>query len=567
MRQLILVLAYQISTLLQVSEIAKQQGDQSVSGDLLERALFSFGRSVHSSFPSALAEGKARLDFRRPENREFWLACWRYTSNLGQRGTWRTAYEWAKLLLSLEPEGDPYCVGLILDQLALRGGQGEHYTKLGACSLFQGQWARAPNVQISIALAEYKLKQAEKCRSTLSKALREYPWIFARLFQEINLSHIPKSIWGKQPRTEREKLESESYVTRAKDIWNTPENITLLVEVAESLDATSSGAVNDTPITLNEARHVLLSDTPALIAVLPRSFTTMKISSFDPLPPPDDLPSYNSTSFEDIHEPPSPTTEPLERETTLPQPSEETQEIRGLQSFFARIIPWLGSSAPANAVDRDSTIPGEENTEDLDRAVQEFGAPPEPLLARDAPFIQPQHDMEQQRQQQHYLDEQAEALVLQTSPPEGEQTEDSSRRLSDEELEWMMQHSNLRELMDNAPQPGIIRIDPNASMPPGLGPSTSAEPEAYDDERNQRWLAGQGMMRLRDFVERHGDDENVWLHDGSVDVTPVTEYAERVVLLEKRTTRNFILDYVLQQGTSSRVKELIVRFLEGQSGT
>ena len=49
---------YHVSTILQVSEIAKQQGDHSVSGDLLERALFTFGRSVNASFTNALSEEK-----------------------------------------------------------------------------------------------------------------------------------------------------------------------------------------------------------------------------------------------------------------------------------------------------------------------------------------------------------------------------------------------------------------------------------------------------------------------------------------------------------------------------
>ena len=34
---------------------------------MLERALFTFGRSVHSTFSANLASGKARMDFRRPE--------------------------------------------------------------------------------------------------------------------------------------------------------------------------------------------------------------------------------------------------------------------------------------------------------------------------------------------------------------------------------------------------------------------------------------------------------------------------------------------------------------------
>ncbi|KAF3491275.1 Nulp1-pending protein [Arthroderma uncinatum] len=59
---------YHISTLLQVSEIAKHQGDHAVSADLLERALFNIGRSAQSSFGNSLKEGKARLDFTIKEN-------------------------------------------------------------------------------------------------------------------------------------------------------------------------------------------------------------------------------------------------------------------------------------------------------------------------------------------------------------------------------------------------------------------------------------------------------------------------------------------------------------------
>ena len=81
---------YHISTLLQVSEIAKQESDHATSGDLLERALFSLGRAVHSTFAKNLSEGKARLDFNRPENREFWLASWKYMQNLSMRATSRS---------------------------------------------------------------------------------------------------------------------------------------------------------------------------------------------------------------------------------------------------------------------------------------------------------------------------------------------------------------------------------------------------------------------------------------------------------------------------------------------
>ena len=84
---------YHISTLLQCSEIFHHQRDFAIARDLLERALFSLGRSLHSSFQQKLAGGAARLSFRRPENREFFLCVWRYIKNLSQSGTWRTAEE------------------------------------------------------------------------------------------------------------------------------------------------------------------------------------------------------------------------------------------------------------------------------------------------------------------------------------------------------------------------------------------------------------------------------------------------------------------------------------------
>ncbi|SLM40847.1 Transcription factor 25 [Lasallia pustulata] len=397
MFQLLQFNPYHISALLQVSEIAKQQGDHSVSGDLLERALFSFGRSVHSSFSTALSEGKARLNFRRPENREFWLASWRYINNLGQRGTWRTTYEWAKLLLILDPERDPYSIRLILDQVALRGGQAEHFLSLTKRSSphWITTWNMSANVQTSSALAEYKLKHPEAARSSLRNAITNFPWLFTRLFQELNVGHIPKAIWGKVARTDRERFESEIYVTRAKDLWNTPEAISFLVEVAESLDDARGGPLRDDPITLNEARHVLLSDVPSLIALLPRNFTTMQTSAADPLPPPDNEPSYSAVS-PIIHRSLSATPVPLRQAgaENPPRIFTETErqairEYRELLDFFAHIVELIGNEgALADRPARDHT------TEDILAAIERSGVPLELVEQRGARMLELQQMLE-----------------------------------------------------------------------------------------------------------------------------------------------------------------------------
>lgn len=329
---------YHISTLLQVSEIAKQDRDHSTSGDLLERALFSFGRAVHSTFAKNLAEGKARLDFARPENREFWLASWRYMQNLSMRATWRTVYEWAKLLISLSPEDDPYAMWLAIDQYALRSRQDFDFLNMSRNPTFKHVHGNMPNVQLSQGLAEWRAGNKNKGQQALFTAIGRFPWVVARLMQELALDP-PPAIWGKEARTEKEKLHSELYATRAKDLWNTPETSALLVEVASAVPSeTPSAEVDDSDIATNEARHVLLSDTPSLIALIPRKFTAQILSSSDPLPPVDNNPSYTLT-----YSPSRPTN------TGAPSSRGETlRELHGLYDFFTNLFPWYRREGDAD---------------------------------------------------------------------------------------------------------------------------------------------------------------------------------------------------------------------------
>ncbi|KAJ5678704.1 hypothetical protein N7462_006948 [Penicillium macrosclerotiorum] len=280
---------YHISTLLQVSEIAKHQGDHAVSADLLERALFNIGRSAHSSFNSRLKEGQARLDFLQMANRELWLVGWRYIANLGMKGTWRTAYEWAKLLLSLN-DSDPYCIKLLIDHLALRGREYSHFVDLCTQTRFSRDWDNLPNIQCSLVMAYLRLNKPKECRQQLQRAMSRYPWIFNRLAQELDLHHIPKQIWGKMPPAGSHELLTELYISRAKDLWNTPETVSLIVEVADTLPDEPE-PIDPPDITLDIARHVVLSDIPKVTTHLPNRFVSGRMSASDPLPP------YESEAF------------------------------------------------------------------------------------------------------------------------------------------------------------------------------------------------------------------------------------------------------------------------------
>lgn len=395
MVQLLQYNPYHISTLLQVSEIAKQERDHTTSGDLLERALFSFGRAVHSTFSTNLAQGKARLDFRRPENREFWLASSRYMANLGMRSTWRTVYEWSKLLLSLDPTNDPYSISLVIDQYALRGRQPQNFLDLTNNPLFTTKWKPLPNIQLSRALALINTNQAAKGKQTLYTAIARSPWVVARLFQELNLDP-PPAIWGKTPRTDTEKLHTELYATRAKDLWNTPEASALLVEVSSALSSeVPEPPIVDTPITLDQSRHVLLTELPPLIALLPRSITAQITSSADPLPPKDDLKSYT----------PSSTSRSMQTRTAdaagagggrLGPAAENLRELQGLYRFFAELFPWFNP----NGEERDEGQVAQPSEEEIERRIAESGVSEQIVVQRTQRLMELQAGLVMMGQQQ-----------------------------------------------------------------------------------------------------------------------------------------------------------------------
>ncbi|KAL6707181.1 hypothetical protein ACN47E_004728 [Coniothyrium glycines] len=300
MVQLLHLNPYHISTLLQVSEIAKQQHDNATASDLLERALFTFGRSVHSTFSANLATGKARLDFRRPENREFWLAIWRYILTLGVRATWRTALEWARLLIAMDPDQDPYCLRLLVDQLALRGRDPQILVDLIECDYLQRLWKVPPNLAFGVAIAYDRVKQPQKARSALKNAIKEYPWLAARLCKELDISPIPKPIWGKEPNGDHQELLCQLYVPKAKDLWNTTEGTSLLVEICYSFEEELGAGENpywlaDIPET-DLARHVVLTDDRALLALLDNRIKSKYTSVSDPLPPENSIVSYDTSA-------------------------------------------------------------------------------------------------------------------------------------------------------------------------------------------------------------------------------------------------------------------------------
>ncbi|KAG0645787.1 Ribosome quality control complex subunit 1 [Hyphodiscus hymeniophilus] len=295
---------YHISLLIQVSKIAKDQGDHALSSDLLERALFTFGRAAISAFNTKLSQGKVRLDFARPENRELWLAGYQYTKSLVMKGTYGTALEWTKFLLTLQPDLDPYCTRLMIHHLGLRAHEFQWLL-----DLYDSQWGRkwreaddGHNPAIyhtspSLAFAALQLRDGPKCRKLLSDSMNKVPWLFFRLFKELDLD-APPSIWGLEPRTDAETLFTELYVVQTKDLWNSPEATALLMEIAHTIpkvDLSKIPIVSNSEMTLDVVRFIYLDNSPALMAMAPSNLLHRSNNSdADPLPPDHNVYSYDT---------------------------------------------------------------------------------------------------------------------------------------------------------------------------------------------------------------------------------------------------------------------------------
>ena len=286
---------YHVSSLIQVSRIAKQDQNSALSADLCERALFTLGRVTLSAFRKRIEQGTARLSFERPENRQFWLAGYHYIKSLLQKGTYRTALEWTKLFISIAPE-DQYAMMNWVHVLAIRAHQAQWFIDLCNAEYFE-KWRlhMREYYRQTIVLAKLQSKDVEGAKADLIKGMEELPWLYSSLFSALNLD-TPKAVWGVKPRDDNEELYTELYIHTAKDLWNNTQAISLLNEagnIAQKVDIKSLPKARDVPLSVG--RFIYLDNTPALMGLVPKSMLHATPNfDFDPLPPPKELNIFSS---------------------------------------------------------------------------------------------------------------------------------------------------------------------------------------------------------------------------------------------------------------------------------
>ncbi|XP_014777953.1 transcription factor 25 [Octopus bimaculoides] len=304
---------YHIDSLIQFSEICKNGEDLNRAKELIERALFSFEMSFHPLF--SLTKGNCLLDFRRQENRAFYTALFKHIFYLGSKGCNRTALEYCKLLLSLDPDNDPLCVLLFIDYYALRAEEFSFLIRFYEEQEPHKNLSQLPNFAFSVPLAMYHLaiqnnESTEKADKRLQESLRMFPALLFSLLDKCSVNpagvvtscHLFTEAQVGLPSGLRQLI--GLYTGQTWPCWKVMQNIQWLEKNVEVVVQNYQAENDDkkecyrrfhrryqgTP--RNICRYILLSEIKEAMADLPPDITNSVILSYDILPPRDNIETY-----------------------------------------------------------------------------------------------------------------------------------------------------------------------------------------------------------------------------------------------------------------------------------
>ncbi|KAI0792906.1 transcriptional repressor TCF25-domain-containing protein [Abortiporus biennis] len=337
--EMLRVFPYHADTLLQLSEVYYHREEHSTAADFIDRALFTYEKAFTGAF--SFTTGYNRLDFDRVENRPFFLAVHRNVSDLQRRGCVRTAFEFAKLLYSLDPSTDPHGALLHLDFLAIKTGMtqwlldiwkihgemGESLSGKFSVRALPG-WAYARALAMFIIEETKAEKNHEASTSALKEAIRAFPSVIPVLANKLDapvsaeiLSHSAFRLHIDARNISKESdailhLLSHLYVQRSHSLWKPKIRLAWFTETVNSLIPFHKPISLPSNELFNELfssstrrfsiyRHVLVLETTCrpLFSFLPSAVTQMKQLACDPLPPPSSVSEYNSEFFEGTEDP------------------------------------------------------------------------------------------------------------------------------------------------------------------------------------------------------------------------------------------------------------------------
>ncbi|KAI4559173.1 hypothetical protein MJT46_019928, partial [Ovis ammon polii x Ovis aries] len=304
---------YHVDSLLQLSDACRFQDDQETARDLVGKA----GHDVRC--------GLLPRSFTRNclGSRSFYLALYKQMSFLEKRGCPRTALEYCKLILSLEPDEDPLCMLLLIDHLALRARSYEYLIRLFEEWEAHRNLSQLPNFAFSVPLAYFLLSQQadlseqevisarEEACVRIQQALTMFPGVLMPLLEYCSVrpdaTVATHHFFGPDAEISQPPALSQLvslYLGRSHFLWKEPatmswleENVHKVLQAVDAGDPAVEACESRRKVLYQRAprnihRHVVLSEIKEAVAALPPDVTTQSVLGFDPLPPLDTIYSY-----------------------------------------------------------------------------------------------------------------------------------------------------------------------------------------------------------------------------------------------------------------------------------
>lgn len=276
---------YHVSTLLLLSDVKITAGQYSDAGELIEQCLLVYDRGFRTNFD--VTSGTCRLPFRYYENRGFYLTIFKYLKILMRRGTWNTAFEFNKLLWSLEPEDDPLGAGFMIDFFAINAGMCQYILDLEANEYFtKKHYSLRPNILYSRALAYHQKypDQSEKIIDYVIEAVTKFPWVAAAI---LDGEGAQSPIYGVKAGPEQ-AIYSKLYATQMKTFWQ-GDIRQILLDVCQRLDLKLKPIKQAEGVSINVARFALLSEQTEVYSLIPKEYLSNTMFANDVLPPLDNI--------------------------------------------------------------------------------------------------------------------------------------------------------------------------------------------------------------------------------------------------------------------------------------
>uniref|UniRef100_A0A8C5R2B9 Transcription factor 25 n=1 Tax=Leptobrachium leishanense TaxID=445787 RepID=A0A8C5R2B9_9ANUR len=312
---------YHVDSLLQLSDVCRLQDDQEMARDLIERALYSLECGFHPVF--SLTSGTCRLDYSRPENRGFFLALFKHMYFLEKRGCPRTALEFCKLVLSLDPENDPLCMLLLIDFLSLRSREYSFFIRMYEEWETHRNLSQLPNFAFSVPLALFQIGQQDdisedekktshvRANHLIQQALIMFPGVLLPLLDLCGVQPdtmvANHSFFGPVTQISQPPALSQLtslYIGRCLGLWKEAAvmswletNVNEVLRLVNSNDPVVQECEQRRKVRYQSAprnihRHIILSEIKGASSALPLEVTSQPVLGFDPLPPLDSIVSY-----------------------------------------------------------------------------------------------------------------------------------------------------------------------------------------------------------------------------------------------------------------------------------